>query len=1099
MGIDPASLAVTMALNAASMAITASQVIEGPRLDSLGVTTSDYGQPIPYAYGTRRLFGVPCIWAEPLTEVKEQNKTKGGKYNEYKYFGTWAVMMTDHEISAVSRIWFDKHLVYDATGSGPLSPITGDGHSILEFMRIYTGTSTQDPDPRIQATVDAAMGAGMTPAYRGRAYIVFEDLPLEKLGNRLPQVDVEVVAVPTDAFPREIRDKTVDSASIAFSPDRSRFVLAADHGAYEIWDVASRSKMITGVLGGDFVSSGVWQQPIFAVTQNGKIYGLTYSEDAFEYFLTKFPADGVGPPFAEVVTGQMLGPAYVLYLDSAYGEFLGMPIGPTLSGGWLFDVKKEEVVFVSPTTWLGVNARIKHFFVDMDGDIWAVCGNIGLATNEVGFIRLTGIAAGYIVTLPSTVGSSNAPTYAMHYRDADVDHFVVARALTSGGNDWALVDTTTMTVTDSAALGLSSVNPYPFSFVRPGARYLYEGERRIDMKDLSVIGWDLDDWGGAGEATLTAKPEVYDEVNHAILRRYSSGEIAWFYLDRIAGNAVTLRSIVEDVAERCGLTVANDIDATTLDQMVEGYSWVQGRGSEIAQPLLEFFNSEVRPHDFKLQFVKRGASSNEVIRASEMVPEGGKRYNVNRTLDTDLPRSINVNFADPDMDQQPNSARSQRYADATDGRREQSLDVTTLVVDIDDARSAADGYLRRAWFSAEAYDLSLTRAHTKLEPGDVRILVLDDVTRVAKLTELEFGANGVLNCNFLRDGSTPHLSGDSPAASPSTQHVAQVQPGAPADGYVPPVILTPAYSRGIVLDIPLVQDSHDDLILYMAAGPYSTDVTWGGALIYESVDEGETYTQVESVNTSQKAVWGYTTEALPDALSTVWDRASSLNVVIHSGTLTSCTEAEAENGANMAVLGQEIIHFTTATLEGDGSYTLSGFLRGRRGTEQHTDAHVSGDTFVLVTPMVRHDMGVSDLTQDFVYKTVSAGAINQAGFTTDVEFSGASLKPYSPAHLKVVNSSGDYVVTWVRRTRLGGFNVYSTTPPLGESTEEYVGQILDGGGNIIRTFSGLTSPTFTYTAAQQASDGSPIGITARVMQVSSTVGNGFPADVALAA
>lgn len=1098
MGVDPASLAITIGLNAASMALTASQVIEGPRLDNLGVTTSDYGGPHNYAYGTRRLFGVPCIWAEPLTEVKEQNKTKGGKYNEYKYFGTWAVMMTDHEITAVSRIWFDKHLVYNATGAGPLSPITGDGHSILEFMRIYLGTATQEPDPRIQATIEAATEAGMTPAYRGRSYIVFEDLPLEKLGNRLPQVDVEVVAVPSDAFPRELRDKVVDSASIAFSPDRSRFVLASDHGSYEIWDVAARSKMISGTLGGDFVSSGVWQQPIFAVTRNGKIYGLTYGEDSFEYILTKFPADGVGPPPAEGVTDSLLGPAYVLYLDSAYGEFLGMPIGPTLSGGFLFNVKTEENLFITPASWLGVNARIKHFFVDLDGDIWAVCGNIGLATNEVGFIRLTGILAGYIVTLPSTVGSSNAPTYAMHYRDDEVDHFVVARALTTG-NDWALVDTTTMTVTDSAALGLSSVNPYPFSFVRPGARYLYESERRIDMKDLSVIAWDLDDWGGAGEATLTAKPEVYDEINHAILRRYSETELAWFYLDRIAGNAVTLRSIVEDVSERCGLDLTDDIDAVALDQMVDGYSCVQGQGKDWVGPLLEFFNSEVRPHDFELQFVKRGASSTEVIHASEMVPDGGKPYKVARTLDTDLPRSINVNFADPEMDQQPNSARSQRYADATDGRREQSLDVTTLVVDIDDARSAADGYLRRAWFSAEAYDLGLTRAYTKLEPGDVRILVLDDVTRVGKLTELEFGANGVLTCNFVRDGATAHISGDSPAASPSTQHVAQIQPGAPGDGYVPPVILTPSYSRGIVLDIPLAADSHDDLILYMAAGPYASDVTWGGAVIYESVDAGETYTLADSVATSQQATWGYATEALPDALSTVWDRASSLNVSIHSGTLTSVTEAQAENGANMAVLGQEILHFTTATLEADGSYTLSGFLRGRRGTEQHTATHASGDVFLLVAPTVRHLMGVSDLTQDFVYKTVSAGAINQEGFTTELEFSGASLKPYSPAHLKVVHSSGDYVVTWVRRTRLGGFNVYGTTPPLGESTEEYVGQILDGGGNVIRTFSGLSSSTFTYTAAQQATDGSPVGVSVRVMQVSSTVGAGFPADLALAA
>ncbi|MFO0005521.1 MAG: hypothetical protein ACK559_30765, partial [bacterium] len=40
--------------------------------------------------------------------------------------------------------------------------------------------------------ISAKMGAANTPAYRGTAYVVFEELPLSTYGNRLPQLSFEV-------------------------------------------------------------------------------------------------------------------------------------------------------------------------------------------------------------------------------------------------------------------------------------------------------------------------------------------------------------------------------------------------------------------------------------------------------------------------------------------------------------------------------------------------------------------------------------------------------------------------------------------------------------------------------------------------------------------------------------------------------------------------------------------------------------------------------------------------------------------------------------------------------------------------------------------
>src|SRR5690606_19550302 len=54
--------------------------------------------------------------------------------------------------------------------------------------RIHLGDEEQLPDPFIEAFE----GIGGTPAYRGMAYVVIEDFPLEAFGNRIPNFTFEV-------------------------------------------------------------------------------------------------------------------------------------------------------------------------------------------------------------------------------------------------------------------------------------------------------------------------------------------------------------------------------------------------------------------------------------------------------------------------------------------------------------------------------------------------------------------------------------------------------------------------------------------------------------------------------------------------------------------------------------------------------------------------------------------------------------------------------------------------------------------------------------------------------------------------------------------
>ena len=154
---------------------------QGPRLTELTVQVSSYGQPIPRLYGTMRVAG-SVVWATDLKETR--TKSKGGKgqpsTTSYAYSASFAVLLSARAVVGVGRIWADGKLLRGAAGD--LKVATG--------FRLHTGTEDQAVDPLIAA----AEGLGATPALRGQAYAVFEDLQLADYGNRIPSLTFEVMA-----------------------------------------------------------------------------------------------------------------------------------------------------------------------------------------------------------------------------------------------------------------------------------------------------------------------------------------------------------------------------------------------------------------------------------------------------------------------------------------------------------------------------------------------------------------------------------------------------------------------------------------------------------------------------------------------------------------------------------------------------------------------------------------------------------------------------------------------------------------------------------------------------------------------------------------
>ncbi|MCX7865099.1 MAG: phage tail protein, partial [Novosphingobium sp.] len=162
-------------------ALLGGQHREGPRLKELSVTTSSYGTPIPRHFGRMRAPG-SIIWA---TDLVEHSETEGGgkgrpSVTTYSYTASFAVAISSRPIRGIGRIWADGNLLRGAQGD----------LKVPGAIRIYTGHGDQPADPLI-ALIE---GQDACPAYRGLAYVVFEDLELGDFFNRIPSLTFEVLA-----------------------------------------------------------------------------------------------------------------------------------------------------------------------------------------------------------------------------------------------------------------------------------------------------------------------------------------------------------------------------------------------------------------------------------------------------------------------------------------------------------------------------------------------------------------------------------------------------------------------------------------------------------------------------------------------------------------------------------------------------------------------------------------------------------------------------------------------------------------------------------------------------------------------------------------
>ncbi|PKP71609.1 MAG: host specificity protein [Alphaproteobacteria bacterium HGW-Alphaproteobacteria-4] len=197
-----------------------SAAVEVGRVDRFRITGASEGAAVGRVWGRMRLPG-QVIWATRFAETATRSGGKGAPRpatTHYSYSISLAIAICEGEITRIGRVWADGAEV----STEKLN------------MRVYTGTQTQQADPKIEAVE----GAGVVPAYRGIAYVVFEDLPLAEFGNRVPQFNFEVMRPAQGPMIDAVPDLARGVRAVAMIPGTGEYALATtrvhfDHGLGE--------------------------------------------------------------------------------------------------------------------------------------------------------------------------------------------------------------------------------------------------------------------------------------------------------------------------------------------------------------------------------------------------------------------------------------------------------------------------------------------------------------------------------------------------------------------------------------------------------------------------------------------------------------------------------------------------------------------------------------------------------------------------------------------------------------------------------------------------------------------------------------------------
>lgn len=1023
--------------------------LEGPRLSDLSVQTSTYGAVIPRVYGTIALNG-NVFWLEN-NAIKEVASTKnnkaGGKgggakstTTTYSYYATFAVGLCEGPISGIRRIWAGSRLIYDA-GSDDVETVMASNQA-APGMTIYTGSESQMPDTRMQAT----LGAANTPAYRGLAYIVFHDFALANYGNSLMGAPIKAEVMTQHATTLSVTTRSlpmVDSwGRLAATPDG----VIALPGESLASGFAARS------------ANGVaWTKTAFTSTRSR--YGIAAADNGTVIALRSNEGVDVsvdhGATWTEYKNDslQALGIPYSPYSYSAIA-WNGSVFCVIASSGTVCATSPDGVSWTagalpSSRNWMAVAWNGSVFCAVAAGGNVCATSPDGLSWTE----RTMSMSASWNdITWNGTIFCAVA------YASTRIG------AVSPDGITWTNVG-------NGLGGNLRAVAWNGEYFFVPNYGF-----------GTAYISTDSTSW-----STLTMPTGYWYDAcafNGVFIVVETGTSRALTVVVKKTGGGVPLAEIVASECLKSGLLLASDIDTSALSQTVRGYriGTVASIRSAL-EPLQGAYPFDVVQSGYTVSFRPRGGAAVATIPAADLDarPAGKERgvaLTLSREMDSQLPQRVTVQSLDSDREYATGEQYAERLNTAAVNIRTLEM---PLALTADETAGIAETLLYLYWLERYDAQFALPPTYADLEPGDVVTVSADSGTHTVRLTGITYAADGRLECRAKYAASalyTPSGTGESGGAVSGT-------------------IVRAGPTVCELLDLPLLSEAYDTPGFVVALGGQSAG--WPGAALYRSDDGGSTWS-IPLDGTPPGAVIGVAANALAAHPGTQIDSASALAITLYSGDLESVSQLALFGGANYFAYGAadrwEVIAAQNCVQQVDESWLLTNLLRGRYGTEWASGLHAVGDRVVALDGAGVDFLAVpsSSIGLSRLYRAITVGRSIDSAASRSFAYRGVNFKPLSPTSLNGSRhpSSADWSLDWLRRTRVDGAWRDGVEVALGETTEAYDVEIWTAGyGTLKRTLS-VTAPAATYTSAQQVADfgANQPTLTLRIYQLSAAVGRG---------
>ena len=367
------------------------------------------------------------------------------------------------------------------------------------------------------------------------------------------------------------------------------------------------------------------------------------------------------------------------------------------------------------------------------------------------------------------------------------------------------------------------------------------------------------------------------------------------------------------------------------------------------------------------------------------------RIERSRASDAAMPASLAMTYYDPARDYQTGQMRA---SSGRGGAREERIELPAVLTATAAKQLVEDALARR------------------LATGDQSVLALPP-SRLAMQVGDRFRLPGQAAVWSVRRASIEAMTMMIEASPTITQAGAlTADPGRPVTG--PDVAI--GRSVPLLIEPPSLSDDIGDAArAYLAV---SSDGAWKPVAV-EMFVGAEPLTVVAA---TRKASIGRAETVLGGGSAILIDQQSSLMVrMIDAGqALGNVDDAALSMGANLAMVGNELIQFGRAELVSPGLYRLTRLLRGRRGSEWAIAGHGSDELLCLIEPAGLRPIEVPRGAVGSVLNAVAHGIADVAPLPSAARLaSGEAMRPPSPCHLVASRSSAQLQLKWTRRSHRG--------------------------------------------------------------------------------